>query len=112
MAQRKGSGTAKTETPPEKKDYSLKEGEVITVDIGGRGRRQKQLTSNKAAGETALFSIAPPPSKGSPGTLPVLAPPPSARDVKAERRRSREHRSPKPPEADYGFGDGEFGEFQ
>jgi len=40
--------------------------------------------------------------------MPFLPPPPSAREVKEERRRSRQNFSPQ----DLGFDDGEFGEFQ
>ncbi|KAH7063469.1 adaptin ear-binding coat-associated protein-like protein 1 [Macrophomina phaseolina] len=117
----------------EKKDFSLKAGETITVNIGGRGRRSRTSTGGGAgspAGEenrdaqAALFSIKPPPPSGGggggDGPVPFLPPPPSASSVKAERRRSR----PLPPQAatppaekqpspqELGFDDGEFGEFQ
>ncbi|KAB2573685.1 Adaptin ear-binding coat-associated protein 1 NECAP-1 [Lasiodiplodia theobromae] len=110
----------------EKKDFSLKEGETITVNIGGRGRRNRNSSGsppgeeNKDA-QAALFSIKPPPaSGGGGGPVPFLPPPPSASSVKAERRRSR----PLPPQGamppaekqpspqELGFDDGEFGEFQ
>lgn len=102
----------------EKKDFSLKEGETIHVDIGRKGGRKKdEGIAGRVEDERALFSIPPPPysSKGAVGGgIPFIPPPPSAQDVKAERRRSRQ------PElaaetrlvSDLGFDDGEFGEFQ
>lgn len=102
----------------EKKDFSLKEGETIHVDIGRKGGRKKdEGLAGRVEDERALFSISPPPnsSKGAiGGGIPFILPPPSAQDVKAERRRSRQ------PElaaeifsvSDLGFDDGEFGEFQ
>jgi adaptin ear-binding coat-associated protein 1/2 len=96
----------------QKKDFSLKAGEMIHVDIGRRPRKKiMDEEPNKA-----LLSIPPPPyvqREGSGGMMPFLPPPPSALDIKAERRRSRPEL---PPEAgsvaDLGFDDGEFGEFQ
>ncbi|KAI9795664.1 MAG: hypothetical protein M1833_006905 [Piccolia ochrophora] len=116
---------------PEKKDFSLKEGETITVNIGGKGRRAREdVTSpSSASSVSSTFSIAPPPSATNPdprfseasfvssdndgNQTPFLPPPPSAEDVKAERRRSR-GKTPPPPGSmeDLGFDDGEFGEFQ
>lgn len=102
----------------EKKDFSLKEGETIHVDIGRkRARKKDEGFAGRVEDERALFSIPPPPysSKGAiGGGIPFIPPPPSAQDVKAERRRSRQ------PElaaeirsvSDLGFDDGEFGEFQ
>ena len=94
-------GPVKSAPPPlpEKKDFSLKEGETITLNIGGKGRRSDKSPSN------AL----PAPSGAS---LPFLPPPPSAQDVKAQRR-SQQQATPKSSGlADTGFDDGEFGEFQ
>lgn len=101
----------------EKKDFSLKEGETIHVDIGRKGKKEDEGLAGRVEDERALFSIPPPPysSKGAiGGGIPFIPPPPSAQDVKAERRRSRqpvvaaEIRSV----SDLGFDDGEFGEFQ
>lgn len=115
----------------EKKDFSLKEGETITVNIGGRGRRNRASPKNGSPpgeenkdAQAALFSIKPPPASGGGGggggAVPFLPPPPTASSVKAERRRSR----PLPPQGaippvekqpsprELGFDDGEFGEFQ
>lgn len=96
----------------QKKDFSLKEGEMIHVDIG-RTVRKKVVDEGD---NHALFSIAPPPSvqRGGPtDTIPFLLPPPSAQDVKAERRRSHhKFTSETGSIGDSGFDDGEFGEFQ
>ncbi|MCJ1349496.1 hypothetical protein MMC31_007737 [Peltigera leucophlebia] len=102
----------------ERKDFSLKEGETIHVDIGRKGRRKNDEGNvGRVEDGRALFSIPPPPyssKEGIGGGIPFIPPPPSAQDVKAERRRSRQ------PElaaevrsvSDLGFDDGEFGEFQ
>lgn len=99
------------------RDFSLKEGEMIRIDIGGKGRRRRDgdVLSNEKTGSEPLPSIAPPPNveKGS-GGIPLLPPPPSAQDSKAkEKRRSRQDMAAAAPSAvDLGFDDGEFGEFQ
>ncbi len=106
----------------EKRDFSLKEGETITVSIGSRGRRSREGSDRTASGQTerdALFSIKPPPGSGGSahgeGALPLLLSPPSTQGVKAERRRSRTN-FPAGQESlsaeELGFDDGEFGEFQ
>ncbi|KAL3419793.1 Adaptin ear-binding coat-associated protein 2 [Phlyctema vagabunda] len=99
------------EKVPEKKDFSLKEGETITVSIGGRGmgRRNRPKNDESSSDAAAGFSLPPPPNAmGS-----FLPPPPSAQEVKAQKRLSQ---SIEPPKAgtmeDLGFDDGEFGEFQ
>lgn len=125
-----------------RRDFSLKEGEVITVDIGGRGKGRRTAAAASGGdgatdGDAALFSIKPPPGAGGGGGggggagIPFLPPPPSASEVKAERRRSRQA-FPEPPVVtaqqgqgqgqqgrarqqtaqELGFDDGEFGEFQ
>ncbi|RDA90885.1 hypothetical protein CP533_3213 [Ophiocordyceps camponoti-saundersi (nom. inval.)] len=73
------------------KDYSLKDGETITVSLGksNLGRRQQQ--EPPASSESA--SEPPPP-------IP-LPPPPSAQDARRKRRSLRA----------LGFDDGQFGEF-
>ncbi|TKA69185.1 hypothetical protein B0A49_04123 [Cryomyces minteri] len=108
--EKKGKKALEREREAEKKDFSLKEGETITVNIGGRGRRQKEDGASVRSDSDALFSIKPPPSGGG-GGMPTLAPPPSASEVKAEKRRSREM-SQQVSAQDLGFDDGEFGEFQ
>lgn len=84
-----------------KRDYSLKEGQTITVNLGGKSGRPHE--QNDTAG-TGLFKIAPPNKDGSP---PLLPPPPSAADVRMGMKKEREQSA-----AELGFDDGEFGEFQ
>lgn len=80
------------------KDYSLKEGETITVNIGGKGRRQLADTA----------SLEP-----SGGPVPFLPPPPSTSDIKQQRKSNDDQTvERKPTAAELGFDDGEFGEFQ
>lgn len=103
---------AKKDAVSQKKDFSLKEGEMIHVDIGRTARKKAVDAGDKHT----LFSIAPPPSvqrAGPRDTIPFLPPPPSAQDVKAERRRSQHKFTPDAGSAGgSGFDDGEFGEFQ
>jgi hypothetical protein len=94
------------EKPVEKKDFSLKEGETITVNIGGRGRRNQPRMEESSSG-LGGFSLPPPPGGGS----SLLPPPPSASEVKAQKRLSQNIEMP-PKLEDLGFDDGEFGEFQ
>jgi len=108
------AGDQKKDEVEIKRDFSLKEGETITVNLGGRARRSKpeETQSTKQSDHDALFSIKPPPGPGgnTASAMPFLPPPPSARSVKEERRRSRQTFEQKPQ--DFGFDDGEFGEFQ
>jgi hypothetical protein len=97
-----------------KRDFSLKEGETISINLGGlKGRRSRPENTSPGRSEEAksdsdaLFSIKPPPASGGSSFLP---PPPSAKSVKEERRRSRQTFEQTPQ--DLGFDDGEFGEFQ
>jgi len=110
-----------------RKDYGLKQGETIKVDLGNmkRARREEKSEESGPGGgggkEAVLFSMKPLPppqpygeSDGG-GALPFLAPPPSAQEVWAEKRRSREFDPPPAQEtwaAKTGFDDGEFGDFQ
>jgi adaptin ear-binding coat-associated protein 1/2 len=112
----KKGGSKKTEKvaekAPEKRDFSLKDGETIKVNIGskGLGRRLQQKTEETSKNPEA-FSLPPPPSYGSSGSL--LPPPPSANEVKARKRFSQNIEVPKQDLVeDLGFDDGEFGEFQ
>lgn len=95
---------AKKETKPDK-DYSLKEGETITVQIGNTGigrRRREQENQEAESANLQSFALAPPPGAGSGGAGGFgLPPPPSADDVKRKRRSAQE----------LGFDDGQFGEF-
>ncbi|MCJ1435574.1 hypothetical protein MMC27_004948 [Xylographa pallens] len=88
---RKGGGKENV-AEAEKRDWSLKEGESIHVDVGRRGRERKD-------GGEGVGWIAPPSAGVGVGFLP---PPPSAREVREEKRREAK---------EMGFDDGEFGEF-
>ncbi|TVY67466.1 Adaptin ear-binding coat-associated protein [Lachnellula suecica] len=97
---------------PEKKDFSLKEGETITVNIGGRGRRNLPK-AEESSGSLGGFSLPPPPGNGGNAGSSLLPPPPSAQEAKAQKRLSQNFEMPKPSTVeDFGFDDGEFGEFQ
>ncbi|RFU77516.1 adaptin ear-binding coat-associated 1 [Trichoderma arundinaceum] len=94
---------AKTET----KDYSLKEGETITVNLGGTkfGRRRPQAaddstSTTSSSADLQSFALPPPPA-AAPGASFSLPPPPKTSDVK-EKRKSLKN---------LGFDDGQFGEF-
>jgi adaptin ear-binding coat-associated protein 1/2 len=112
-------GGSKTQAVAEepKRDFSLKEGEMITINIGGKGKRRVSGEPKAFGGGLSgsnPFAIPPPPSTGS-SSMAFLPPPPSASAVKAERgkRLSQEVVKPQQPNAeDLGFDDGEFGEFQ
>jgi hypothetical protein len=109
-----GAKAKAKEVEEPKRDFSLKEGETISINLGGLKGRRSRPEGDKSPGEQkseqdALFSIKPPPGSGG-GFLP---PPPSAKSVKEERRRSRQSfEPPKQTAEDLGFDDGEFGEFQ
>ena len=107
-----GNRTAQPGKKEVKKDFSLKEGETIHVDIGGKGRR-RVAKPEVERNETGLFAIVPPSASGqaTEGSMPFLPPPPSAATGK-ERRRSQEIRPSGPTAEELGFDDGEFGEFQ
>lgn len=125
-----GSSKKVEQEVSEKKDFSLKEGETITVNIGGKGRRNAapaKIDESKSLGgdaDLASFSLPPPPGGGGFGGTPLLSPPPGAQtSSKAQKRLSRTS-SPSPIPGiesifqkeksieDLGFDDGEFGEFQ
>lgn len=94
---------AKKESKPDK-DYSLKEGETITVQIGNTGigrRRREQEDADAGSASLQSFALAPPPASGGGAGGFGLPPPPSADDVKRKRRSAQE----------LGFDDGQFGEF-
>lgn len=75
-----------------KKDYGLKEGETIKIDLDAMKRARPKVNADEKATQggtenekAALFSIKPPPASGG-APLPLLAPPPSAQEVKAEKQ--------------------------
>ncbi|KAI1979353.1 hypothetical protein LOZ51_000668 [Ophidiomyces ophidiicola] len=86
-----------SEKPDNKpKDYSLKPGQTITVNIGNRANIDTGSPSASATeqeDQKALFSIPPPPGVSSLGgtsgdnTIPFLPPPPSSKDSRVDRRR-------------------------
>jgi hypothetical protein len=95
----------KKEEAEVKRDYSLKEGETITVSFGGSGfgRRKGQGTGQKeeVTGSLNSFALAPPPG---PGAVKVAGlPPPPSGAGSASRQKAA-------PQA-FGFDDGQFGEF-
>lgn len=117
---------------PVKRDWSLKEGEMLRVDIGGR--KSNVLREGGEGGEGgdeaggmggravdgAKKGIEPPSGGGQLSAtgagFGLLPPPPSAREVRADRRRSKEvdlgfDEERRKLEV-LGFDDGEFGEFQ
>ncbi|KAF4637717.1 hypothetical protein G7Y89_g363 [Cudoniella acicularis] len=102
-----GKKVQKQEKIPEKKDFSLKEGETITVNIGGRGRRNQPKTEDSSSKGFGGFSLPLPPGGNS-----FLPPPPSAQEVRAQKRLSQNIAPPPSSSEDLGFDDGEFGEFQ
>jgi hypothetical protein len=107
VVDRRNMGRAKEkEKVEEKRDFSLKEGQTITVNIGGRkGRRSEGGSSENAS--SGDFTLGPPPGGG------LLPPPPSAQEIKAQKRLSQTFSAPAPGSIeDLGFDDGEFGEFQ
>ena len=105
-------GGDKTLQEAEKKDYSLKEGQTITVNIGstGIGRRraqQQQESGGDDAGSASLQSFALPPPPGPSGGGFSLPPPPASSSSSAADERRRKRQSAQ----DLGFDDGKFGEF-
>lgn len=82
------------------KDFSLKEGEKIHIQVGGKGRREGAGEDGQKQDDgRALFSIAPPPASGAGHGFPNIEPPPSS---STSGKTAQE----------LGFDDGEFGEFQ
>ncbi len=102
-----GRKPVKEEKKVEKKDFSLKEGETITVSIGGRGMGRRQRKAEQPGQGLGGFSLPPPPGSGG-----LLPPPPTAQEVKAQKRLSQTFEPRNPVTDDLGFDDGEFGEFQ
>jgi hypothetical protein len=114
----KQKGEAKEEV---KRDFSLKEGETIVVNIGGRGGKRKENErerENQGFGSRiGGFSLPQPPGSGigSSGGGGLLPPPPSAQELRKQKRLSQTFEPPEPVQQsaeDLGFDDGEFGEFQ
>ncbi|KAM3460054.1 hypothetical protein NHJ6243_006293 [Beauveria neobassiana] len=121
--------------PP--KDYSLKEGETITINIGGKfGRRrqqqqQQEVEGNKSGASLQSFALAPPPSSSSSSSSSLSSLSLSSSSAAAGRPEGSTNSVaggdggfalPPPPSAQdvkskrrslmqMGFDDGQFGEF-
>ena len=86
-------------------DYSLKEGQTITINIAGRGAKTGSRQSPASTGQME-------------NATPFLPPPPNAAKVKSELHNemppaaSDAATKPGASAKDFGFDDGEFGEFQ
>lgn len=96
--------TAK-ENAEEKRDLSLKEGETITVNLGGKFGRKRPQQEQKSVNENASlssFSLPPPPSASGGRGNSLIPPPPSAQQSKPPSMKTAE---------DLGFDDGANGEF-
>ncbi|PQE26286.1 adaptin ear-binding coat-associated 2 protein [Rutstroemia sp. NJR-2017a BBW] len=92
-----------------KRDFSLKEGETITVNIGGRSTGRRPQNPTEGSSSLGGFSLPPPPSGGGMGSF--LPPPPSAQEIKAQKRLSQNMGTPPAQEKtaeELGFDDGEF----
>ncbi|UPK94445.1 hypothetical protein LCI18_005380 [Fusarium solani-melongenae] len=100
------SRSAAKKEEEEKRDYSLKDGETITVSFGGSkfGRRKQQSSpaGGSSSGDLQSFALPPPPPGPGGAKGFSLPPPPSSQDVKQQKQQSAK---------DLGFDDGQFGEF-
>lgn len=86
----------------ETRDLSLKEGETITVNLGGsKFKRGAGRRAEEPKADLSGFSLPPPPSGPSGGGAAMIPPPPPA------GLRGKEEKSAK----ELGFDDGQFGEF-
>ncbi|EPS44004.1 hypothetical protein H072_2027 [Dactylellina haptotyla CBS 200.50] len=103
-----GAFTAASILNAEPKDYSLKEGETISISIGNKGRRRPPASPPASSDSNNGFP------------LPFLPPPPSADDVKKKRQSMTENELvsetaftgiPGPPTSSRSGFDDEFGEF-
>ncbi|SPO05830.1 related to adaptin ear-binding coat-associated protein 1 [Cephalotrichum gorgonifer] len=108
---KKGGAAGGKPAAEETRDLSLKEGETITINLGGsKGRRLPRSRAQEPSAGTAdlsAFSIPPPPSSNSAsggGTSFLIPPPPPAG--------SRGGQSQQKSAEELGFNDGEFGEFK
>ncbi|KAI1823095.1 hypothetical protein F4861DRAFT_540307 [Xylaria intraflava] len=87
----------------EKRDFSLKEGETITVNLPARFGRPKSQTEGEASGANlSSFSLPPPPSAQASKGGGIPPPPPAPSTSSRAKRLSA---------ANLGFDDGKFGEF-
>ena len=104
--------------PEKKKDFSLKEGQTIHIDIGKKAGRRREhqggLTLSQDGDSNPPAQLESLPGNGI--SMAFLPPPPSTHEMKAEKRRSRQNFVAPITESksatEMGFDDGEFGEFQ
>ena len=110
-SRRKAPATPVEEPKTIKRDWGLKEGEMLHVDVGDRRK------------DRANDGYIEPPSGGGLDAFKLMPPPPTAKGSNHERRRSADVSSKDVVAAlgsgfegkkleDLGFDDGEFGEFQ
>ncbi|EHA52133.1 hypothetical protein MCOR27_000371 [Pyricularia oryzae] len=110
------------ETRPEiKRDWSLKEGETITVNLKGSkfGSRPRDAeTKDSENAPLSSFSLAPPPSAPSSSSSNSLSsgggfslPPPPSAPPRSHARSPSHSEQQKRAAADLGFDDGQNGEF-
>ncbi|KAL1888188.1 hypothetical protein Sste5346_009726 [Sporothrix stenoceras] len=118
----------------DKKDYSLKDGETITINLGGSskfGRRSETSSTGSGSGGLGGFSLPPPPSSSSSSSTSSASsafslpppPPPNRRTANrrsvgdpsvlglASRQQATQGDEHKKSAAELGFDDGQFGEF-
>lgn len=94
-------GPAKKADEP--RDLSLKEGETITVNLGGsKFRRSAARKAEEPQGDLSGFSLPPPPGGSRGGGSGLIPPPPPGGSRGKTQEKSAE---------ELGFDDGEFGEF-
>ncbi|KAL8412337.1 hypothetical protein RB596_001531 [Gaeumannomyces avenae] len=111
---RPGPAAAAEDAKPEvKRDWSLKEGQTITVNLSGTkfgGRARTQQQEEQPSSPLGSFALAPPPSAAPSAGGFSLPPPPSAPSSRSHAR-TASNASQKKAAADLGFDDGQFGEF-
>lgn len=72
-----------SETEP-KKDYSLKEGQTISINIGNVGAKRSNRPRPAASSSSSSSS------SGSPGLVPLIPPPPSAAQVRQQQQQQHQ----------------------
>jgi len=95
-----------------KRDLSLKDGEMITINIGGKGRRAAPKVQDSSSSSAGLLAIPPHPQTRHAEqmiAMPFLPPPPSTASLKAEMKKNK---SGFRQQATSSFDDNDFGEFQ
>ncbi|KAI9299340.1 hypothetical protein BJ944DRAFT_54007, partial [Cunninghamella echinulata] len=79
-AEKRSEQNAKEPDNTPKKDYSLKEGQTISINIGNVGKRSRPRPAENS--NNNQFS--------SNGGIPLLAPPPSANQVKQQQQQQQQ----------------------